>query len=218
METEAKICVSIGNIPFDTISVILDNVDMAEIRIDLAGLDDSELKSIFASHNNLIATCREGEYDDKERAHLLENAVEYGAAWVDIEADADPAWRDRMAKTVKAGNCSLILSRHFFTHTPSPFELRRLVDEMFGMGADVVKIASQVNNTPDAAALLGLYADYKNIVSIGMGPLGVITRLAAPLLGAPFTFASFGDNPVTAAGQIDYKEIAELIERISSYG
>ena len=218
METEAKICVSIGNIPFDTISGILDNVDMAEIRIDLAGLNESELKSIFASHNNLIATCREGEYDDKERAQLLENAVEYGAAWVDIEADADPAWRDRMAKTAKAGNCNLILSRHFYTHTPSPFELRRLVDEMFGMGADVVKIASQVNSAPEAAALLGLYADYKNIVSIGMGPLGVITRLAAPLLGAPFTFASFGDNPVTAAGQIDYKEIAELIERISSYG
>ena len=218
MQSETKICVSIGNVPVDTISGILDQVDMAEIRIDLAGMDNRELKTIFSSHNNLIATCREGEYDDMERARLLENAVEYGAAWVDIEADADPLWRDKMAKTVKAGNCSLILSRHFYTHTPSPSELRRLVDEMFEMGADVVKIASQVNNTAEAAALLGLYADYKNIVSIGMGPMGVITRLAAPLLGAPFTFASFGDNPLTAAGQIEYKEIAELIDRISSYG
>ncbi len=218
MESEAKICVSIGNVPVDTISVILDQVDMAEIRIDMAGLDTRELQTVFSSHKNLIATCREGEFDNEERARLLESAIKYGAAWVDIEADSDPLWRDRMVKTVKAAKCSLILSRHFYTHTPSPAELRKFVDEMFEMEADVVKIASQVNNTAEAAALLGLYADYKNIVSIGMGPVGVITRLAAPLLGAPFTFASFGDSPLTAAGQIEYKEVAELIDRITSYG
>jgi len=38
METESKICISIGNIPFDTISGILNKVEMAEIRLDLAGL------------------------------------------------------------------------------------------------------------------------------------------------------------------------------------
>lgn len=217
MNSDTNICVSIGNIPFDAITTVLGKVGMAEIRIDLTGLGEDELKNVFNSHSNLIATCREGEFDDKQRALLLEKAIEYGAAMVDIEADADPYWRKRMVAKVKEADCILILSRHYYTHTPSGNELRELVDEMFGMGADIVKLASQVNHYSDAAALLGLYADYKNIVAVGMGPLGVITRLASPLLGAPFTFASFGDNPVTAAGQIEYNEMAELLERISSY-
>lgn len=218
METKAKICVSIGNIPFDAISVILDQVEMAEIRIDLVGLNESQLKIVFASHNNLIATCREGEYDDRERARLLENAIDYGAAWIDIEADAEPLWRNNMIKIVNAANCGLILSRHYFTHTPPSSELKYVVEEMFGMNADIVKIASQVNKPSEAASLLGLYSDYSNIIAIGMGQLGIITRLASPFLGAPFTFASFGDNPVTAAGQIEYNDMSDLIQKISSYG
>ncbi len=218
METELKICVSIGKIPFDAIIGVIEQVEMAEIRLDLAGLDEKEIRAVFSSHDNLIATCREGEYDDMKRARMLEVAIEYGAAWIDIEADAEKGWRESMIKLAKSDNVRLILSRHFFTHTPPVAELRTAMDDMFKMGADVVKIASQVNNPSDASSLLGLYSDYRDVVVIGMGPMGIITRLASPFLGAPFTFASFGDKPLTAAGQIDYHEMSELIEKISSYG
>jgi 3-dehydroquinate dehydratase I len=219
MASESKICISIGKVPFDTILGILDQVDMAEIRLDLASLDEKEMETIFSSHANLIATCREGDYDDNTRAGLLVHAIKHGAAWVDIEADSEPSWRDLMIRQVKeADGCGLILSRHFFTHTPSSDELRDYTVEMFSMGADIVKIASQVNQPSDAAVLLGLYGEFKNLVSIGMGPLGVITRVASPFLDAPFTFASFGENPVTAAGQVELTELNELIEKISSYG
>lgn len=219
MLSESKICISIGKVPYDTILGILSQVEMAEIRIDLVNLDKKQLETIFSSHTNLIATCREGDYDDNTRADLLRQAIKHGAAWVDIEADAEPSWRDLMIKEVKESDgCGLILSRHFFTHTPSSEELRKYANEMFSMGADIVKIASQVNQPSDAAVLLGLYGDFKNLVSIGMGPLGVITRVASPFLDAPFTFASFGENPVTAAGQVELTALNELIEKISSYG
>ncbi len=218
METETRICVSIGKIPFDSIAGILSQVEMAEIRLDLAGLSEKEIKAVFPSHDNLIATCREGEYNDMERARLLETAIEYGAAWIDIEADSHPAWRDRMIKLVKSSGSGLILSRHFFTHTPSMTELKKAVDRMFDLGAGVAKVAAQVNHPSEAAILLGLYSDPRKIVAIGMGPLGVITRLAAPFLGAPFTFASLGDDQPTADGQIEYQEMTGLIRNISSYG
>ena len=218
MENESKICVSIGNTPFDAIPGILAQVDMAEIRLDLAEFSDEELKVLFSSHNNLIATCREGEYDDPERERLLETAVRYGAAWVDIEADSESLWRDRMIKLVKTSKTGLILSRHYYTHTPPGEELRAVVNGMFDMDADIVKIATQINLPSEAAVLLGLYSEYNSLVAVGMGPHGVITRLASPFLGAPFTFASFGENPLTAAGQIEYSEMTELIEKISSYG
>jgi 3-dehydroquinate dehydratase I len=218
METEPAICVSLGDIPFDTILEILPRVEMAEIRLDLASPDKSQSKIIFSGHKNLIATCREGKHDDNARAAMLKEAMENGAAWVDIEADATPEWRDMMIKSVKGAGRGLILSRHFYTGTPSAGDLRGYIDEMFGLGADIAKMACQVNILPDAATLLGLYGEYKNIVAIGMGPLGVITRVAAPLLGAPFTFAFFGESPATAAGQVEYHELSGLIKKISSYG
>jgi 3-dehydroquinate dehydratase I len=216
MDNESKICVSIGKIPLDNILTILSQVEMAEIRLDLVRLDEDSLEILFSSHKNLIATCREGEYGDKKRGQILRKAIEHGAAWVDVEADSDPEWRDGMIKSAITGDCRLILSMHFFSHTPAPSELRRYTDEMFSMGAHVVKIAAQVNQPSDAAALLGLYSGYKNIVAIGMGPLGVITRIASPFLGSPFTFASFGDNPMTAPGQVEFREMMDLIGRISS--
>ena len=218
METKTKLCVSIGKVPFDAITGILNEVEMAEIRLDLARLDEKEIRAVFSAHDNLIATCREGEYNNMERARLMEVAVEYGAAWIDIEADADHRWRKSMINLVKSSSSKLIISRHFYAHTPSSGELKKAVDEMFEMDADLVKIAAHVNHPSEAASLLGLYSLQRKIVAIGMGPLGVITRLAAPFLGAPFTFASLGDDRMTAGGQIEYKEMMALIERISSYG
>lgn len=218
MVTENNICVSIGNVPIDDLLVILGKVHMAEIRLDLAGFDEEAIKKVFTGHNNLIATCREGALGDKQRSAILESAINHGAAWVDIEADAGSEWRERMVKVVRSSQSKLILSRHFYTHTPPPDELRSFIDEMFTLGADVVKLACQVNHVSEAAALLGLYSQYNDLVAIGMGPLGVITRLAAPFLGAPFTFASYGDNPITAAGQIEFVELKGFIDKISSYG
>ena len=218
MESETKICVCIGKVPFDMISGILKEVEMAEIRLDLAELSEDEIRSLFPGHDNLIATCREGHYNNLQRARILEIAIEYGAAWIDIEADSEPSWRSSMIKLVKASEAKLILSRHFFTHTPSYTAMKKMADEMFSMGADVVKIAAQINHSSDAAALLGLYSDPRNIVAIGMGTQGVITRIASSFLGAPFTFASLNDDEFTADGQIEYNEMASLVKKISSYG
>jgi 3-dehydroquinate dehydratase I len=218
METETKICMSIGKVPFDTIIALLGEAEMAEIRLDLALLSEDQVKAVFSAHDKLIATCREGGYTDVERARLLEIAVEYGAAWIDVEAGSRSAWKESMIKLAGSSGTGLILSHHYYTHTPGKEELTRAVDEMREDGADIVKIAALVNEPADAARLLGLYSMPGKIVSIGMGPLGVITRLAAPFLGAPFTFASTGDDHATAGGQIEYGEMAALIKKISSYG
>ena len=46
-----------------------------------------------------------------------------------------------------------------------------------------------------------------------MGSKGRITRIAAPLLGSPFTFASISKGKETAEGQIE-KDTLERIVRL----
>ncbi len=46
------------------------------------------------------------------------------------------------------------------------------------------------------------------MVIIGMGEKGVITRVAAPMLGAEFTFASAETGKETAPGQISKERLS----------
>ena len=81
-------------------------------------------------------------------------------------------------------------------------------------GADLVKLACQANSQADSARLLSLYENYKNILVIGMGAQGAITRIAAPFLGAPFSFVA-GKAGKTAPGQLTFSEMQQAIQLIS---
>ena len=49
---------------------------------------------------------------------------------------------------------------------------------------------------------------------IGMGKKGRITRVVAPLVGSPFTFASLIEGRETAEGQIDKAALGSLMETL----
>ena len=61
---------------------------------------------------------------------------------------------------------------------------------------------------------MGLYQEDTRMAVIGMGRLGLITRVAAPFMGAEFTFASPEQGRETAPGQIDREKLTELIYQI----
>ena len=212
----SDICVSIANTSFDNILNILHEVGMAEIRIDLLDLMPNQLELIFSHHKNLIATCRKGKYDEQQRATLLTRAIEAGAAWVDLEIETTPEWRKPIIELAKKKKCKVIVSWHCFGKTPDDSELYSIVDSLYSAGADVAKIACLSHNKADSARMLGLYSKYHNLVAIGMGKAGFITRITALTLGAPFTFASIENNS-TAPGQIDFKDMEKLINKLETF-
>jgi len=215
--TRKDICVSIGNTSFQNILEILEEVGMAEIRIDLLDLMPNQLEMVFSSHNNLIATCRQGRYDDAQRASMLLRAIEAGAAWVDLEIESSEEWRKPLMDLARIKKCRVIISWHCFGKTPNDTELFSIVDSLYTAGADVAKIACMSNSRKDSARLMSLYSKYNNLVAIGMGKVGIISRIASLPLGAPFTFASIvGDT--TAPGQVDYVVMETLINRIEELG
>lgn len=211
------ICVSIGKVTYEEISAILSQSAMAEIRMDLLDMNADQFRRIFSSHNNLIATCRPGIYKEEQRSELLQDALKSGAAYVDLEIETTEKWRKSVQNLAENLGRKTIISWHNYEQTPPVGELRSIVQSMFDSGADLAKIACHVNHEGDIAVLLGLYAEYKNLVAIGMGRMGIITRLAAPVLGAPFTFAS-SDTIKTADGQLSKFQMEEFYHFYKSMG
>jgi 3-dehydroquinate dehydratase type I len=80
--------------------------------------------------------------------------------------------------------------------------------------ADKIKITTTANSKSDCSLVMGLYAKHKNILAFCMGTLGKITRVAAPLLGAEFTYASWNELRSTAPGQLTVAELKEIYKII----
>ena len=89
----------------------------------------------------------------------------------------------------------LILSHHNFEETP---DLETLYEEMKKTPADFYKIAVTPKNTIDALRILLFSKSKKDVIAIGMGPYGEMTRI----LASPFTYASLDDSQKTAPGQL----------------
>ena len=216
------ICVSIADIDFEQCRKVLSDIEMAEIRLDLLHFSPAQVKEIFSKHPQLIATHRPGstEMSEEERKELLISAVNAGAAYVDIEIETRTAFKEAVKQACCEKGCKLIVSYHNHEKTPSKNELETIIEKCFGDGADIAKVACQVNGEADAARILSLY-DYdrenskeKKIVALGMGEKGKIIRLVAPLLGAPFTFAALSAGKETAPGQFDRQRLQDILRMI----
>jgi 3-dehydroquinate dehydratase-1 len=210
------ICICIANKNYDQCRRILKREECAELRLDLLDLTIDQVKRLFMIPVKTVATCRQGKFNDNERMALLETAILSGAAYLDIELEMPLKMKKPLIKLAKENGCKVIISYHNFTTTPPLPELRSIILKCRKAGADIVKIACQIVNTSDVANLLSLYNSEKNIISFGMGLDGLITRIAAPLLGAEFTYASVDRNNQTGPGQVTGEEMRSFY-RILGY-
>ncbi len=213
---DSKICVSIGDLSYNEIAEQLKRIDFAEIRLDLLNITEQELKSIFESHSNLIATCRKTNLTDKKRIESLSNALRWGAAYVDIELELESKFRKPIVELAHQLNKKVIISYHNFKETPDKKELHKIIKHAIKNGGDYVKVACKVASSEDSARILGLYADFSNVIAIGMGSGGIITRVTAPLMGAPFTYASLPGKE-TAPGQLDENQLSTIINLLEQF-
>jgi len=148
-----------------------------------------------------IATCRRGK-DDDHRLALLKLAIESGAGYVDIEYESDVTFRTELVNYAHSHNVLVIISYHNFKNTPSIEELNDIIDRSFIWGADRAKITTTATIRADCARVMSLYEKHENLIAFCMGEIGTITRVAAPLLGAEFTYAAISKALATAPGQL----------------
>jgi 3-dehydroquinate dehydratase type I len=185
-----------------------------EFRFDLLTLSLEQVKKVVNAANLCIATCRPGKMDEADRLKILKTAMLSGADYVDIEVESGKAFQREISLSAKTHNTAIVISYHNFEVTPALPELEQIVNDCREAGADVVKIASQVNHTEDLQNLFKLYRSDLRMVIIGMGEKGIISRIAAYMLGAEFTFAALGMGQETAPGQISKDKLLSIIRQI----
>ena len=112
----------------------------------------------------------------------------------------------------------VIASHHDFDGTPDDRILRMLMEQMQQGGADVAKLAVMPQNADDVVRILKLTNDIKQkyptlpVVTMSMGALGVVSRMAGEVFGSCITFGAVGET--SAPGQIQAGQLGDILDII----
>lgn len=187
--------------------------DIVELRID--GVSDLDLPALLADRiAPVIVTCRPvwegGQYDgvEPDRLRLLRRARALGAEFIDVEFRAD--WRSVLhhveppnPRTSEPGE-GVVLSFH--DHTGVPADLETIAAGMASAGADVVKIAVTPARLSDCGRLAAIGRSLRTGAVIGMGPKGLVTRMAPNHFSACWTYT----GALSELGQISPERARDL--------
>ncbi len=198
-------------------------IDIIELRIDqFSSFDISYIldlaRLVKESGFYLLATVRskeEGGADlpDEKRLNIFSEVVKL-ADILDIELTSQKINKDVVKLAKENGKLSLV-SYHDFEKTPSEEEIQEIIDRSSSLGADIIKYAFRTNSVEDVGRILSVSHKNrdKNIVAIGMGETGKITRVAGFFFGSLITYTFIGRS--FAPGQI---EVDKLVEEMKFYG
>ena len=201
---QAKLCATVTGTTTSELRTNRDaarGADMVELRVDHA--HELDLEGVLADrHCPVVVTCRpvwEGgmfEGAEEDRHQLLRRALELGAEYIDVE------WRAGFHDLVEPNDRGrVVLSTHDFDGVPDDLEER--VRAMRATGANVIKIAAQVNTLSDLVSLRAIGQRAREHdeaqITIGMGAAGIVSRVLPDRFGSSWTYAGQGVAP----GQID---------------
>lgn len=153
---------------------------------------------------------------DEYRDLIADSCASGAIDLVDIQY-LNPAAK-RCFEAARANKVPIVASSHDFSGTPGVPELTDRLNAMAALGADVCKIAVMPRNAVDVAALLAATAKCAAttrvpLITMSMGPLGAISRLAGQVFGSCATFATLGDAG-SAPGQLPLDDVLVALDLI----
>ena len=138
-------------------------------------------------------------------------AVSGLADLADVEAIRDEKTARIIADGLHAAGLLAVGSNHDFEKTPPADDIVRRLVRMQEMGMDITKCAFMPRSRMDVIRLMDasvrmweIYAD-RPYITMSMGELGKVSRIAGTLTGSAVTFATAG--AASAPGQIGFEAV-----------
>jgi 3-dehydroquinate dehydratase/shikimate dehydrogenase len=181
---------------------------LVELRLDYIAGPINIRRLIADRPCPVIISCRRpadgGKWQgsEEQRMLLLRTAISQGIEYVDLEDDV-------AASVPRFGKTKRIVSFHDFRKTPDDLDAihRRLAQ----CDPDIVKISTMVNHPGDNVRILDVVRKAKvPTVGMGMGDIGVPTRILAGKFGSPITYATFSQDRALAPGQLGFEQMLQV--------
>lgn len=198
------------------------DADIIELRLDyLKELTEKDLKKLLKSSKKpFICTCRKIEEGglfngtESKRIGVLKKAMKLKTDYIDLEFGTSKINKEKIHKYNKTHKTKIILSKHYFGHTPEYDDLIKLFNKMNKEKHYALKIITKANTHEDGKLIFSLlkYAKRKGIklISFCMGRMGRDSRILSMPLGSYLTFASLEDGAESAEGQISIKDLKKI--------
>lgn len=142
-------------------------------------------------------------------------AEEHIADFIDVEfMEAKNAPKE--IRRLQEKGTYVIASHHDFAQTPRADILEMILEQMHGSDAAIVKLAVMPNTVSDVLTLLRETNQFHErypktpIISMSMGALGGLSRVAGELTGSCVTFGAF--DKVSAPGQFPVDELKTVLD------
>ncbi|HLV04482.1 MAG TPA: type I 3-dehydroquinate dehydratase [Actinomycetaceae bacterium] len=215
--------------------VVAAGVDIAEWRVDhlLAASPDLPEPALGTALRDrlgatpLLLTVRSagegGQVDlaDDAYAGVVDQLLRAGGAdAVDLELARTAVLSDLVARARETGT-RVLVSGHDVTGTPSVAQLTEWLAAMAAAGADIVKAAVTAHTPRDVLALLEATVAAREaldvpVVTMAMGPAGLVSRLCGEAFGSAVTFGAV--DRASAPGQIDVGRLRAVIDLVHEHG
>ncbi|MEO9300811.1 type I 3-dehydroquinate dehydratase [Acinetobacter pittii] len=208
------------------------DADLAEFRIDLLSFANDtkqvialghELKKILGN-KPMIATIR----TKNEGGQLEISDVDYGKTyqaylknpfmdWLDVEMFRDQKVVSEIVQKAHQKKVLIVMSNHDFQKTPSQDEIEKRLLKQDQMGADILKIAVMPKSKQDVFTLMNATLKVsqqttKPLLTMSMGQLGTISRVATANMGGSYSFGMIGQ--ASAPGQIDVTKLKQILQTV----
>jgi len=210
------VIVGIVNEPIDhnKLDHLPDEVKIIELRIDtllpimaIAQIKEYILKIKDKKRFAILITVRQdGIIDRTLKQQLIEDLLPFADA-VDVEIECKI--RTELIALCKQKGKSVIVSFHDFNGTPQYQQLKHILREAEGIGADIVKIAVMAKAKTNLFELYQFLDDNQesNLIGISMGEFGKASRVEAFNHGSLLTYAPLTKS--NAPGQLTVDEIVK---------
>ncbi len=208
------------------------DADLAEFRIDLLSFASDtkqvialghELKKILGN-KPMIATIRtkneggqleisDADYGKSYQAYLKNPFMD----WLDVEMFRDQKVVSEIVQKAHQKKVLVVMSNHDFQKTPSQDEIEKRLLKQDQMGADILKIAVMPKSKQDVFTLMNATLKVsqqttKPLLTMSMGQLGTISRVATANMGGSYSFGMIGE--ASAPGQIDVTKLKQILKTV----